>query len=196
MGASWMSPILNQPKGMRMLNGDQYTMLMKEAYYNPALSDASSNIPEFNYDPSFAEYENYNNIIRTGWMLWPKWVGCRSIMWHSGGGEKAAFRISAGYDHQTGTVIAQELDRFTTRVALDYFVSDRIKIVTGFNMTYQDNQKNYDDLLNIAYRKMPNMSIYEQDAYGNNTSELLSHVANGIFHIPPRIKTNTVWWIR
>jgi hypothetical protein len=56
-------------------------------------------------------------------------------------------------------------------VALDYFVSDRIKIVTNFNMTYTDNQKNYSDLLGSAYRKMPNLSIYEEDIYGNSTGE-------------------------
>ena len=166
---SYGATMTYQPKGMRMLNGDQYTMLMKEAYYNPQLSDAASDIPEFNYDPSFAEYENYNNntdwvdaVRKTGWLQ-------KHYVTISGGGEKAVFRISGGYDHQTGTVIGQELNRFTTRVALDYFVSDRIKIVTNFNMTYQDNQKNYSDLLGIAYKKMPNMSIYEQDAYGNDT---------------------------
>ena len=166
---SYGATMTYQPKGMRMLNGDQYTMLMKEAYYNPQLSDAASDIPEFNYDPSFSEYENYNNntdwvdaVRKTGWLQ-------KHYVTISGGGEKAVFRISGGYDHQTGTVIGQELNRFTTRVALDYFVSDRIKIVTNFNMTYQDNQKNYSDLLGIAYKKMPNMSIYEQDAYGNNT---------------------------
>lgn len=174
---SYGATMTYQPKGMRMLNGDQYTMLMKEAYYNPQLSDAASDIPEFNYDPSFSEYENYNNntdwvdaVRKTGWLQ-------KHYVTISGGGEKAVFRISGGYDHQTGTVIGQELNRFTTRVALDYFVSDRIKIVTNFNMTYQDNQKNYSDLLGIAYKKMPNMSIYEQDAYGNNT--------NNYYHMLP-----------
>lgn len=167
---SYAATMTYQPKGMRMLNGDQYTMLMKEAYYNPALSDASSDIPEFNYEPSFSEYEMYNN--NTDWVDEVTKMGLlqKHYVTLTGGGEKAVFRISAGYDHQTGTVIAQELDRFTTRVALDYFVSDRIKIVTNFNLTYQDNQKNYSDLLNIAYRKMPNLSVYEQDAYGNNKS--------------------------
>src|SRR5574344_735824 len=33
-----------QPKGMKMLNGDQYTMLLKEEYFNPKLSDDASNI--------------------------------------------------------------------------------------------------------------------------------------------------------
>lgn len=158
----------HQPAGIRLLNGDQYTMLMKEAYYNPALSDENSSIREFDYDQSWNEYEMYNNntdwrkaIRKTGWQQ-------KHYVSLSGGGEKANFRIAGGYDHQTGTVIEQKLDRFTTRAALDYFVSDRIKIVTNFNMTYTDNKKNYSELLSIAYQKMPNLSIYEQDEFGND----------------------------
>jgi len=71
------------------------------------------------------------------------------------------------------------LDRFTTRVALDYFVSDRIKIVTNFNMTYTNNQKNYGDLLSTAYKKMPNMSIYEQDLNGNSTGNYYQMLTTG-----------------
>jgi len=168
-----------QPKGLNMLDGDQYTMLMKEAYYNPLLSDASADISEFNYDQSWSQYEMYNN--NTDWRKAIRQVGVlqKHNISLTGGGEKANFRISGGYDHQTGTVIKQALDRFSTRVALDYFVSDRIKIVTNFNMTYTKNQKNYQvrinnqpyDLLALAYLKMPNLSIYEQDAYGNDTED-------------------------
>ena len=157
-----------QPQGIRLLNGDHYTMLMKEAYYNPTLSDEAANIREFNYDKSWNEYEMYNNntdwrkaIKQTGWQQ-------KHYVSLSGGGEKANFRIAGGYDLQTGTVIEQKLNRFTTRAALDYFVSDRIKIVTNFNMTYTENKKNYSELLSIAYQKMPNLSIYEQDVNGNN----------------------------
>lgn len=169
---SYRATLTQQPQGIRLLNGDQYTMLMKEAYYNPTLSDAASNIREFNYDQSWNEYEMYNN--NTDWRKAIRQTGLLQKHYVSlaGGGEKANFRIAGGYDHQTGTVIEQKLDRFTTRVALDYFVSDRIKIVTNFNMTYTDNKKNYSvnglDLLAIAYQKMPNLSIYEQDAYGND----------------------------
>lgn len=168
---SYRATMTHQPQGIKLLNGDQYTMLMKEAYYNPSLSDASADIREFNYDKSWNEYEMYNNntdwrkaITKNG-LLQKHYVSL------TGGGEKATFRIAGGYDHQTGTVIEQKLDRFTTRVALDYFVSDRIKIVTNFNLTYTDNQKNYTDLLGIAYQKMPNLSIYEQDEYGNDLSD-------------------------
>ena len=44
----------------------------------------------------------------------------------SGGGDKANFRVSGNYNHATGTVIKQKLDRFTTRLALDYFVSEKM----------------------------------------------------------------------
>jgi len=160
-----------QPEGMKMMNGDTYTMMLKEEYFNPRLNDASSNLVELNYDPSFAEYEMYNN--NTDWVAAVKQIGARHNhnIALSGGGDKAFFRISAGYDKEFGSIIAQELERFTTRVALDYFVSDRIKIVTNFNMTYTNNQKNYSDLLTIAYKKMPNLAIYEEDLLGNSTGE-------------------------
>ncbi len=160
-----------QPNGVKMMNGDQYTMLLKEEYFNPRLNDAASDIVELNYDPSFSEYEMFNN--NTDWVGAVKQLGMRHNhnLSLSGGGEKANFRISAGYDKEFGSIIAQSLDRFTTRVALDYFVSDRIKIVTNYNMTYTNNNKNYSDLLSLAYQKMPNMSIYEQDMNGNSTGE-------------------------
>ncbi len=163
-----------QPNGYKLLNGDEYTMLMKEEYFNPSMSDMASNIPELNYTPSFSEYEMYNN--NTDWLDAVKKTGWRQNhnLSISGGGEKAHFRISAGYDHETGSIIEQQLDRLTSRVNLDYFVSDRIKIETNIALTYTNNKKNNGDLLAIAYTRMPNLSIYEQDRYGNDLSDYYS----------------------
>jgi Outer membrane cobalamin receptor protein len=160
-----------QPQGYKLLNGDEYTMLLKEEYFNPSMSDARSNIPEINYDPSFPEYEMYNN--NTDWLKAVKKTGWRQnhYLSLSGGGEKAHFRVGAGYDHETGSIIKQQLDRFSSRVNLDYFVSDRIKIETNIALTYTKNHQNAGDLLGIAYVRMPNLSIYEQDRNGNDLSE-------------------------
>ena len=160
-----------QPEGMKLLNGDEYTMMLKEEYFNPHLqAGASDNIDEINYKSGgeFSEYQMYNE--NTDWVDAVKKTGWRQNHYValSGGGEKANFRIAAGYDHETGSIIKQQLDRFTTRVALDYFVSDRIKIATNVALTYTDNQKNYADLLSVAYRRMPNLAIYEQDKDGNS----------------------------
>jgi TonB-linked SusC/RagA family outer membrane protein len=160
-----------QPEGMKLLNGDEYTMMLKEEYFNPRLqAGASDNINEINYKSGgeFSEYQMYNE--NTDWVDAVKKTGWRQNHYValSGGGEKANFRIAAGYDHETGSIIKQQLDRFTTRVALDYFVSDRIKIATNVALTYTDNKKNYSDLLSVAYRRMPNLAIYEQDRNGNS----------------------------
>ncbi len=168
-----------QPEGYEILDGDDYTMFLKEAYFNPSLnsefSDKSSAnyIPEINYDKQFTEYNMFND--NTDWVDAVKQFGTNQqhFVSFTGGGEKANFRISGGYDKQTGTVIKQKLDRFTTRVALDYFVSDRITVTTNFDLTYTKNQKNYRyggrDLLAIAYNKMPNLSIYEETESGTDT---------------------------
>ena len=156
-----------QPKGYEMLNGDDYTMLMKEAYFNPAQNDEAAsqfNIPEINYlGNEFSEWRQYR--ANTDWRDAVTQWGLRQnhYITVSGGGEKASFRIGGGFDHETGTMIEQKLNRFSTRVALDYNISERIRVSTNFALTYTKNKMNYDDLLAIALKKMPNMSIYEKD---------------------------------
>ena len=184
-----------QPKGYDMLNGDDYTMLLKESYFNPEQSDAAANIPELNYDPSFSEYEQYNN--NTDWRDAVTQWGLRQnhYLTVTGGGEKALFRIGAGYDHETGTIIKQKLQRFSTRVNLDYNVSERIRVSTNFAMTYTKNDRNSDDLLSIALRKMPNMSIYEQNPVtGENTSSYYSMLqsASSVFNQNQKDMVNPV----
>ena len=169
-----------QPQGYQLLDGDDYTMLLKESYFNPTQSDAAANIRELNYDKNFSEYEQYNN--NTDWAKAVTQVGLRQNhhVSVSGGGEKASFRISGGFDNETGSVIKQHLSRFSTRVALDYFVSQRISIATNFSLTYTKNDRNYDNLLSLAYKKMPNMSIYEQDpTTGVNTNRYYTMLQSG-----------------
>ena len=173
--ASW------QPKGYNLLNGDDYTMMLKEMYYNPAQSaTATTNINEINYNRSWAEFENWNNntdwvkeVQQTGWSQY-------HYLTLTGGGEKANFRVSAGYDHLTGTIIKQKLDRFTTKLALDYFVSDRITFRTTFPLTYTANLRNYDDnILGRSQKLSPNMAVYRQDANGHDTNEFYIMLPEG-----------------
>ncbi len=158
-----------QPKGMNMLTGDDYTMLMKQEYYLPHLDGTASDIPELNYDTNFTEYENYNNNND-----WRDIVSRRSLsadnnVTLSGGGEKVAFRVSAAYTNERGTVIGQALNRMSLRSTIDYQVSDRIRFSSDFAYSFSDNPKNYEDVLGVAYQKMPNLSVYAQDLNGNDT---------------------------
>ena len=159
-----------QPKGTNMLNGDNFTMLMKEAYFNPRQDKNASNIPEYNYDTNNPEYENFNN--NTDWVDEVTQPG--NINDHyvtiSGGGDRANYRVSGGYLYQNGTIIGQKYNRISSRANLDYRVSDRIRFGAEFSLTNSGNDRSYNNILGIAYQKMPNVSVYAQDKEGNNSS--------------------------
>ncbi len=158
------------PAGLNMLDGDGYTMMLKEAYFNPKQSSETSDMVELNYDQSRPMYY-YNFNKNTDWADEVSQFGQTHNYYITlnGGGEKAKFRISGGYDHETGTIIKQVLDRFSTRVVLDYDVSDRIRFSTNFALTYTKNHRNYDNILGKAYNAMPNMSVMEYDENGQLT---------------------------
>jgi TonB-linked SusC/RagA family outer membrane protein len=170
-----------QPAGRKLLSGDDYTMLMKQEFFNPAQDNNASNVPEYNYDKSFVNYENYNN--NTDWVKEVTQIGNISdhYLTLSGGGERATYRVSGGFLTENGTIIGQSNSRLSTRAYLDYMVSDRMKFTTELSYSYSVYNRSYSfgsgspneglSILGIAYKKMPNSSIFRQDLNGNNTSE-------------------------
>ena len=160
-----------QPEGYKLMNGDQYTMFLKESFFNPKMNDIQTDqIWEIQYDQSKPLYNMYNN--NTDWVAAVKKFGMQHShnVSVSGGGDKANFRISAGFDNQTGSVIGQKMNRFTSRVAFDYFISERIKVVTNFSMTYTKNKQN-SAAIGTAMKMMPNLAIYYEDRNDNPTGE-------------------------
>ena len=155
------------PSGYNLLNGDDYTMLIKQALFN--VDQKGVEIPELNYDQTFPEYQNFNN--NTDWVDAVSKHGYRNEynLNISGGGEKATFRISGAYSSENGQVRGQNLHSFSSRLALDYYVSERIKVIADFAFSYTKQRRNTMDLLYQSLLMMPNMSIYAQDSLGNNT---------------------------
>ncbi len=162
------------PTGYNLLNGDDYTMLIKQALFNMNHKTEEVNIDELNYDKNFSEYENFNN--NTDWVDAISKHGYRNEynLNISGGGEKATFRISGAYSNENGQVLGQDLNSFTARLALDYYVSARIKVIADFAFSYTKQRRNAESLLYNALLMMPNMSIYSQDSLGNNTDAYYS----------------------
>ena len=171
-----------QPIGYQLLNGDQYTMYLKEAFFNPKM-DATlvDGIQEINYVEDFSEYRMYNN--NTDWVDAVKQVGLQHghNVTVSGGGEKANFYISAGFDDQEASVIGQKLNRFTNRLNLDYFISERINISTNFSLTYSKNKQN-STAIGTAMKMMPNLAIYYEDKNDESTGEF--------YHMLPGANSN------
>lgn len=169
--------ISKQPEALPMLNGDQYSMLIPEAYMNRAGIPLNTTfVKEFLYDPN-DPYYYYNYSNNTDWIdaiTQTGFINDHNLSL-SGGGDKARYYASLGYLGQTGTTVGTDLSRISTRINLDYIVSDRIKFRTDLSYTHLDNNQSYTDKIRpTAYNKMPNMSIYEVDEYGNITPNYFS----------------------
>ncbi len=173
-----------RPGGYKMLNGDEYTMYMKESYYNPR--NDRTEIYELDYNNTYGSiFHNYNK--NTDWVDAVSRLGKEHHYYVtlSGGGEKATFRIGAGYDMNDGYFINQDFSRFSTTTALDYWVSDRIKFSSNINMTFTTRHNNsVKNSSNYKTNKaMPNMSIYAYYDKGNPVYDVFGN--RQYFHMLP-----------
>ena len=173
--------ITKQPDAIPMLNGDQYSTLIPEAFTNSTGTPLNTQtIKEFQYDPNDPYwYNNYSN--NTNWLKAITQTGYAQDhnISMNGGGEKARYFASLGYFNQEGTTVGTYLKRINTRINLDYIVSSRIRFKSDLSYSYTDNNQNYaSNLRDIAYRKMPNMGLYEYDEYGQYSGNYFTPSSN------------------
>ncbi len=173
--------ISKQPRSIPLLNGAQYSNLIPEMVMNRTGTPLNTlTVKEFAYDPNDPYY--YNNYSQnTDWLDAITQVGY--LQEHNismtGGGEKARYFASLDYLYQRGTTIGTNLSRITTRINLDYNVSERIRFRTDFSFAVSDNDRSYNDNIRaIALNKMPNMSIYEYNEQGIRTPNFFSPAQN------------------
>ena len=177
-----------EPKPIPMLSGDQYSTLIAEGVMNV------TGIPldriynkEFLYDPS-EPWWYYNYGQNTNWLDEISRNGY--IHNHdfslSGGGDKARYRFSVNYQDQKGVTLGTSLNRFTTRLNLDYYISDKLRLGADLSYAHGKSLRDYTTTLSsssqrlraVAYRKMPNMGVYEFDANGEQTPVFFSPEQN------------------
>jgi TonB-linked SusC/RagA family outer membrane protein len=176
---------MKQPDAIPMLSGDQYSMLIPEAYMNRlGVPLNTQSVKEFQYDPSDPYYfHNYSH--NTDWIDEITQVGYQQDHNVSlqGGGDKATYFGSLGFNNTQGTTVGTDLSRINARINLNYTVSDRIRFRTDLSYTHSTNHQNYVPvkdvpIRNIAYVKMPNMSVYEFDELGNRSPNYFSPLSN------------------
>lgn len=179
-----------QPKAIPLLNGDQYSELIPEMIQNvKGIPLNTLSAKEFEHDP-LDPYYYYNYGQNTDWLKAISRTGYSYVnnISISGGGERARYFASVGYQNTTGTTLGTGLDRLTTRLNLDYVVSTKIRFRTDISYTHSITDGNYNvnpantnnvsTLRSVAQNKMPNQSIYEYDEYGNLTPNFFSPASN------------------
>ncbi|HVG15187.1 MAG TPA: SusC/RagA family TonB-linked outer membrane protein, partial [Chitinophagaceae bacterium] len=178
---TYRGTVTKQPDAIPLLNGDQYSSLIPEAFMNRNGTPLNTQLfKEFQYDPTDPYwYHNYSN--NTDWLDAITRLGVvhNNTISMTGGGERAKYYTSIDYLDNKGTTVGGDMKRLTMRINLDYNVSDRLVFRTNLTIGHTDNNRLFNDnVRSYAYRKMPNMSIYEYDGLGNLTPNYFSPALN------------------
>lgn len=175
------SSVFHQPKGYKVLNGDEYIMLMREEYHNAY--GVYTIPPELAYDPSYSEYYNYSQNSDWPTAITRNGFATNQFFSVSGGTKRLDYHVSSGYVNQSGITTGTGQKLFNPRLALDYTISDRWKLSAEVSYTYSSKDVNFQrdgkmPIQELALRKMPNMSIDERDADGNSTTDYYAPLNN------------------
>ncbi|MCK4920363.1 MAG: SusC/RagA family TonB-linked outer membrane protein [Bacteroidales bacterium] len=177
-----------QPPPIPMLDGDEYIMLQLEEWHN---AHGVFVVPdEIAYDRDYDQFYNYS--ANTDWVDAITQNGFINDQYFkvSGGGEKTRYFASMNYQENEGTTLNTSLKRISTRINLDYNISDKLRFSTNFSYTNNLKEDNYEfrvdladdgstekvNIREMAYLKAPNMSIWEYDSEGNPTGSYFTPI--------------------
>ncbi|MCF8380972.1 MAG: SusC/RagA family TonB-linked outer membrane protein [Bacteroidales bacterium] len=161
----------HEPPPIPMLDGAGYARLITEEHYNYDYNTFYSQ--EIAYDPEWEEYHNYSQNTN-----WVKEITQTALTQQHdfsvrGGGEKSRYNMSMGLADEGGTTIGNGLRKLNLRSSLDYDLSSKLQFKSDIMYTHYDQDNTYDvedsefggwkSLRSNAYRRMPNLSIYDRD---------------------------------
>ncbi|MFW5878129.1 MAG: SusC/RagA family TonB-linked outer membrane protein, partial [bacterium] len=163
-----------EPSSIPLLNGDEYITMQLEQWHN---KEGVYDIPdEIAYNRDFDDFYNYS--ANTDWIkeITQTTYNHDHTFQFSGGGEKSTYFNSINYQKEFGTLINTSFQRFSARTNFDYNISDKLRLTTLFNYTNTNRENNPSNIRNIAYKKAPNMSIWEYDENGKLTGEYFTPI--------------------
>ncbi len=175
-----------EPPSIPMLNGDEYITLQLEEHQN--LYGVYDIPREIAYDRNYSNFYNYSQ--NTDWV---KAISRNAFTddHHfeiSGGDRKALYYTSVNYRKENGTTINNSFRRFSIRANFEYNISNFLRLTTNFGYTntftednpvtaiWDSEAENWMTIRGLAYRKSPNMSIWEYDENGELTGDYFTPI--------------------
>ena len=176
---TYKNTIAEEPDPIPMLNNSDYARLMREEVYNYNIisNHNSSNPGNFNqidFEPS--TFFNYYDFTQN-----TNWVKEITKVAHTqqhdfsvrGGGDKSKYNLSVGYFDEGGTVIGYRSRKLNLRSSLDYDLSTNLQFRSDIMYTNYNDDATFDkddwdfkdnkQIRAIAYRKMPNLTVFVRD---------------------------------
>ncbi|XMO85331.1 SusC/RagA family TonB-linked outer membrane protein [Algibacter sp. AS12] len=164
------------PNNIRMMNANQFktylsNQLNSSTMGNTAANNAIANLPYFNENPSFQDYEKYHN--NTNWqdeVFGNDYVN-EYYLRVTGGDEIAKYGLSIGYSTNNGVLANSTFSRFTTRFNAETSITERLSLTTNLSVSYTDRNLFDDGLVSSspifsALNKSPFLAPFTENADG------------------------------
>ncbi|WP_169816808.1 SusC/RagA family TonB-linked outer membrane protein [Wenyingzhuangia fucanilytica] len=162
------------PKSLPMMNNNQFRTYLADQMNDSGIYDETggiANLPFFNENPSFEDYEIYHNSTN-----WQEEVFDNSYVNDyyfkvTGGDEIAKYGLSVGYTTNNGVVSSTKFNRFTTRFNADTNITDRLSLMTNLSVSYgerdlYDNGLYSSSPITSALNKSPFLAPFTPNADG------------------------------
>ncbi|MFA9392142.1 MAG: SusC/RagA family TonB-linked outer membrane protein [Prolixibacteraceae bacterium] len=162
--------VSHEPNTIPMLNASQYVAMIQDAIWNSVNDRGYANsedllallydTKEIGYDPNWIYFDEYNQ--ETNWLdeITQNGLSTDNSFSMTGGGERANYRLSLGYNNESGTTIGTGFKRLSSLLSIKYKFSKKLDITTDFSFSNAERESYWSSPRGQALIKMPNMSPY------------------------------------
>jgi TonB-linked SusC/RagA family outer membrane protein len=176
---------ISTPKKEKLLNADQYKMMMREAATN-LVNSPPPLFPMGPTNPTALNILNTPNFLGSANTDWLDLV-LRTAITHNadfsvrGGGKGSRYYTSVSYTSQQGVIKGTDLSRVSGKLNLDNNITDKLRTVTNINYSFSTN-----NITNGAYTQAllapPTFAPYNEDGSINafNGGQLGSYASSGL----------------
>ncbi len=120
-------------------------------------------------------YDWYDAVLKTG-------IQQNNYVNINGRSENGvAYNLGLGYQHETGNIENEELDKYTLKTGLSHNVNDKFSFGANATLTHSINERGSNNAMREAFRLNPFLSPFAIDDAGNETSELFDQPGKLVF---------------
>lgn len=160
---------LTSPFKEKILNADQYKMIMKEAAHNLNVERSKLGLPPSATPTAIENDASFFGNNNTDWLglVLQKGVLQNADLSIRGGGMNTKYYTSLAYNKQRGTIIGTDFNRLAGKINLDATIAPRFRMNTNMDYSYTTNH-----ITNGAYTQAlfapPTESPYNADGTYSN----------------------------
>ncbi len=156
------SYISNYERGKypRMMNGDEYAQLKREAY-------RTTNGGVYRKDEDIFQVTELEYLKEKQFEDWQSYIFRNGLLQNyelniNGGNEKTQFSLSGGFQKDQGLLLNDIFQRINGKISVDHKLSDRIRTGVTAIYTFKDQDKR-DNPLNMANKILPIAKAFDDE---------------------------------